>query len=188
MAIPSSSVFKDAIMRLFGVPDDTFNVIADEARVYSLLYPKTVFKTLCDDEEVQRWLQDGYQDKQSSYLVVGYRTLLNARLTSRTHSSSTRQGNRNFETTGERIYSICYRKVRYKFIQSSVEPALQSGKRWKSYFKIRGAKHDEYCEVDLEDEDTDGGSLGTSITTEAEMFLELPAEEPDESDEDDNED
>jgi len=188
MAIPSSSIFKNAVMRLFGAADDTFSVTADEARVYSLLQPKTVFKVLCDDNEVKKWLQDGYQDKQDSYLVIGYRTLLNAVLISRNHPSSTTQRNRNFETTGERIYSICYRKVRYRFIQSSVEPALHSGNRWKSYFKIRGAKEEEYCEVDLEDEDTDGGNLGTSITSEAEMFLELPAEEPDTSEEEDETD
>ena len=175
-------------MKLFGVSDDTFNVTADEARVYSLLNPKNVFKTLCDDNEVKKWLQDGYQDKQDSYLVIGYRTLLNAHLTSRTRPTSMLQTNRNFETTGERIYSICYRKVRYRFMQSSIEPALQPGNRWKSYFKIRGAKEEEYCEVDLEDEDADGGNLGTSITAEAEMFLELPAEEPDRSDEEDEED
>lgn len=166
--VESDSFFKAAITRMFSAEWEkdsrsTFNVTAKEARIYALRRPKDIFKRLCELEAVRKWLQEGYLDKQKSYLVVGYRTLLNAKLIRQDQSSTKVAGQARvpvgavagvdptptgemdvqagvghehraggegeFETIGERIYAICYRKVGFKFFKGVESAFLEPGNR-----------------------------------------------------------
>jgi hypothetical protein len=80
----SNSFFKLAITRFLSAKLEiemfkTYHVTAKEARIYELREPKAIFRKLCELDTVKKWLQDGYIDKQKTYFVIGYRTLLNAR-------------------------------------------------------------------------------------------------------------
>src|SRR5271154_5737868 len=81
----SKTFFKAAITRVFSSmldfeSQDTFYVTSETARRYELRQPNLVFHQLCQDDDVKKWLEEGYHDKQDSHLVIGFRTLLNARL------------------------------------------------------------------------------------------------------------
>lgn len=231
MFTESNSFFQAAITRIFSTnwekdSRSTFNVTAKEARIYALRRPKDIFKRLCELEAVRKWLQEGYLDKQKSYLVVGYRTLLNAKLVRRDHSSTkvtgqarvpvgaaagvdptptgemdvqagvgTKQGaggEGEFETIGERIYAICYRKVGFKFFKGVESAFLEPGNRWKSFSKTRGkAQEEEIVEADIEEKDEGrGGQSQLFVSTYGEEnFVLLSSEDEDESeDEGDSDD
>jgi hypothetical protein len=59
------------------------------------------------------------------------------------------------ETTGERIYAICYRRVKITCHNQKVEAKLLKGNRWQPFAAIRGGKEevDEYYEADLDEQD-----------------------------------
>lgn len=57
------------------------------------------------------------------------------------------------ETTGERIYAICYRKVRITFHKQMIEVKLLRGNQWEPFAKTRGDDViDEYLEANLDEE------------------------------------
>jgi len=231
--IESDSFFKATITRIFSVEweketTDTFHVTAEEGRVYALRQPKAIFKKLCALEDVRKWLEEGFVDKQKTYLVIGYRTLLDAKLVRQTERSTNiaaqgrapigapaevdptptsemdtqaAGGHRNraggageFETNGERIYAICYRKVGFKFFEGIDIAFLESGNRWKSFSKTRGKTQGEVegevVEADIEEEDEGGvGQIELFATTDGEerfVFL-CPNEDDDGKDGDGDE-
>ncbi|KAK4960804.1 hypothetical protein LTR66_012869, partial [Elasticomyces elasticus] len=196
----SDSFFKAMVTRLFSMSwesetNSNFQVSADEGRIYALRQPKALFKQLCTLAKVRKWLQEGYLDKQDTYFVIGYRTLLNAKLIRQDQHSSkvsaqgqvpigaaggvdptpeggmnvevagghgqTAGGEGEFETLGERIYAICYRKVDLKFFEGVDSAFLKSGNHWKSFSKTRGnaSAEDETLEADIEDEDYRGDGV-----------------------------
>lgn len=66
------------------------------------------------------------------------------------------------ETTGERIYSICYRKVRIKTSKrqsgtgsggGGAKLTLQRGNLWKGSIRSLGLASDEIIEANIEDTD-----------------------------------
>jgi len=75
------------------VSSEEWVVRAGEGRIYELRKPKDIFKELCKNKETQKWLQEGYVDKQETYMVIGYRTLVNAKLV--------RQENRSRNASGQ---------------------------------------------------------------------------------------
>ena len=219
MSAESSSFFKLAITRLFSAElekeaSNTFHVTAEEGRIYELREPKKIFKKLCELDDVKQWLQDGYLDNQKTYFVIGYRTLLNAKLSRQEHHSTTASGKGNiptgtlagdptpsdqmdvelaighkskvdkegeFETNGERIYAIGYRKVMLKFHQGIGTPYLKAGNIWETFTKTRGAApaENEVIEADIEEEDESGvGQIETfKIESGEEIFIVLSDEE-----------
>ncbi|KAH6983624.1 hypothetical protein BKA56DRAFT_482926 [Ilyonectria sp. MPI-CAGE-AT-0026] len=81
----SDSFLCATLSRLFSVAlgansNESFKVSAQEARMYTLSQPRTLFRRICESPKAKEWLEEGYLDKQDTFLVVGYRTLLNARL------------------------------------------------------------------------------------------------------------
>ncbi|OCL11218.1 hypothetical protein AOQ84DRAFT_361721 [Glonium stellatum] len=49
---------------------------ASEGRTYELKSPETVFRGLCGDGEVRKWLQDRFRKRRKTYFIVGFRTLI----------------------------------------------------------------------------------------------------------------
>jgi hypothetical protein len=91
---------------------NSFQALANESRSYTPLQPKVLFERLCALEKVREWLKMGYIDKQDTYFVIGYRTLLNAKLVRQDQHSSK-------NTDGERIYAIRYLKIGFKFLKDA---------------------------------------------------------------------
>jgi hypothetical protein len=74
----------------------------------------------------------------------------------------------NFETLGERVYAICYRKVGFKFLKGVGGAFLKSGNRWKPFFSVRGSDPtvDEIVEADIEDDDESGDDTCEKFNTD----------------------
>lgn len=181
--LQSGGSFREAVGRIISattgrVTDSSYYVKAELARLYALRQPKAIFKTLCEMADVREWLEEGYKDKQNSYLIVGYRTLLDATLFGPSKHTSEQ------EIVGERIYAICYRKVRYKFVKSAQRFFLESGNRWKfSITRLAGESlaGDEVVDVDIDVEDERRGiEIATFLTEDGEeRFVFLPSDEED---------
>jgi hypothetical protein len=224
--LESNSFFKTAVTSIFSTEwgkesENSFHVTAEEGRIYALRQPKAIFKKLCEIEEVQKWLQEGYIDKQKTYFVIGYRTLLNAKLVHQDKRSTKvegkvkipvgaavgldptltgymdpqvaighQQGTHNetkFQTIGERIYAICYRKVGFKFSKVGNGAFLDSENSWKSFSKTRGSRAPEENEVVkayIEEQDEDGiGQVETFATADGkERFIYLSQADEDSDD------
>jgi hypothetical protein len=164
----------------------TFHVTADEGYIYMLRQPKELFKRIVDNDNIKKWLEEGYQDKQDTWFVIGYRTFVNAKLFREQRKAAEGSGKAtapageavgdasgsidveaegghkvwdevkgNTKTTGERIYAICYRKVKITFHDGSVDAKLVRGNKWKTFAATRGKSktEDEYLEADIENED-----------------------------------
>jgi hypothetical protein len=89
------------------------------------------------------------------------------------------------ETAGERVYAICYRKVKITFHQGQIDAKLQRGNVWKTFASTtRGSTQqaDEYLEATIEDtDDVDYEKEGysTEIDTSAEdeaVIFAIPPE------------
>jgi hypothetical protein len=63
------------------------------------------------------------------------------------------------ETTGERIYAICYRRVILKFCKGKLQVRLDGYNTWKPFSATMGENEveEEYIEADIADEDDNGG-------------------------------
>ncbi|KAG9656709.1 hypothetical protein KCU98_g5657, partial [Aureobasidium melanogenum] len=53
---------------------------ANGAYVYKLNQPKVLFQQLCENSEARDWLEDGCRQDLESYFVVGFRTLVDAKV------------------------------------------------------------------------------------------------------------
>ncbi|CAM6121424.1 unnamed protein product [Calypogeia fissa] len=85
MEASSDSFFKLQIMKIVSTlfsyeHNNTLHVSAEEGRKYMLRQPKKLFSTLFTREPVKRWLEDQYRDKCKIYFVIGYRTLVDSKL------------------------------------------------------------------------------------------------------------
>jgi hypothetical protein len=165
--------------------EDSLEVTADEARIYSLLQQKAVFEELCAQEETQQWLKYCCREGENPMFVVGYRTLLNAKLVRKTHydtsiagkvqvspalaaglpdSDATRveasasyhdgsKGTLEFDARGERVFAICYRKIKFRYHSGKVDVSLRKGNLWKlSSNRGKVSEDVKLVEAVLEDE------------------------------------
>jgi hypothetical protein len=161
-----------------------------EGMIYEMNQPKKWFKDLCKLKEVQDWLQEGIDDGQDTFMIIGYRTLKDAKLEQRGEAASQTKfqadvpigeaisaaasggvanvglkGNHasreehedTAEMEGERIYALCYRRVKHSWHeQKSVNNAfLQSRNIWRTFSDTRTDDDDDgkFLEVDIEDYD-----------------------------------
>lgn len=72
--------------------EHSLEVQTDEARIYTLLQPDAIFEELCAREETKDWLLQRYRDNEKPLFVVGYRTLLNAKVMRNPHVQSSIMG------------------------------------------------------------------------------------------------
>jgi hypothetical protein len=209
LAVQSGSFVKRAIIKLFSIVRETetgLDIVTEAARLYALSQPEAIFNRLCKLDEVKTWLEKKYIEEKKTYFVIGYRTLLNARIVRRhEHSSKQRTGGSTdeigitgtvaqesseagFETTGERIYAICYRKVCFRFLKGAENAMLGPDNRWKSVLPFReGEDNDEVVEaVTKEIDDVTAGESETISSAEYDERFVLPPtnEEEDQTDED----
>jgi len=89
----SDSFFKTALTRLFSLAgnasDNTVcDIVAEKALIYELRQPTAMFERICAQDSVRKWLQEQHRWGQRSYFIVGYRTLVNAKLNRRQEQSS----------------------------------------------------------------------------------------------------
>ncbi|KAK6356068.1 hypothetical protein TWF718_000442 [Orbilia javanica] len=168
----SDSVFKQAIIKLFLLPlvkgvEGDIQVFSEESCVYLLQQPRELFKRLCDLPNVKSWLEDACVGKRPVYFIVGYRTVLNARFVakeikpprSRRLPPGVGQTTR-YNTTGERIYAICYRKVKFENLKKGRGEILDSTNEWRmfSHHRDAGTEEDQIVVVDISSEDEKGKS------------------------------
>lgn len=69
-----------------------FQISAEEARLYSLAQPKAVFEKLCESDHVRKFLQDCHKERVKPVFVIGYRTLVDAKLVQIDRNVSTTSG------------------------------------------------------------------------------------------------
>src|SRR6266536_4224665 len=160
-----------------------------EGIIYEMNQPKKWFRELCKLKEVQDWLQEGIDDGQDTFMIIGFRTLKDAKLEQRGEatlqtkfqadipigeaiSSAASGGVANVglkgnhasreehedtaEMEGERIYALCYRRVKHSWHErKSVDNAfLQSRNIWRTFSDTRTDDEDgKFLEVDIEDYD-----------------------------------
>ena len=226
LSLESNSFFRLAITRLLSAKletekSKTYHIKAEEGCIYELRQPKTVFQNLCKLDEVKKWLEDTYGDNQKPRFVIGYRTLLNAKLVRQDHRStegsgtlkvptgpdptpcgltdveltaghkSKADGEGELETIGERIYAICYRRVKFNFHNGVRSPYLEAENIWKLYPETRGKgpAEDEFVAVDISEEDETGvgetAVFNTAGGKERFIFLSLDVEDEDEDEDED---
>lgn len=78
------------------------------------------------------------------------------------------------KTTGERIYAICYRKVKVAVHHKKLAAKLLRGNRWRPFATTRGAEGeiDDYMEASMDDEDDlDGCETQEGDVGQAEVFV-----------------
>ena len=86
----------------------------------------------------------------------------------------------DLETVGERIYAICYRRVKVSLIRGEISAKLVPGNVWKSFMATRGnaEQDDDYLEADIEELDDVEGCVvkkGT-IADGEEVVFAIPPE------------
>ena len=84
------------------------------------------------------------------------------------------------ETVGERIYAICYRRVKVSLIRGEISARLVPGNVWKSFMattRDNSEQDDDYLEADIEELDDVEGCVvkkGTSVDREEVVFAIPP--------------
>ncbi|KAF3930042.1 hypothetical protein ABW19_dt0202579 [Dactylella cylindrospora] len=155
----SNSAFRKTIGRLFVSPSVTevreIQVFAEESRVYLTRQPRALFKQLCKISDVRDWLYSFCVSEESVYFIVGYRTLLNARFVGKGITTTISTGSKNdvYQTTGERIYALCFRRINSKLIKKGNmnSEILESTNHWKVLTEDRAAgDEDEYISAELD--------------------------------------
>ena len=68
---------------------DKINIKAQQGWIYELNQPKTLFKELCEQEQVRTWLREGLESQMKSYFVVGQRTFEDATVAVNQQTAST---------------------------------------------------------------------------------------------------
>ncbi|KAF3152659.1 hypothetical protein TWF569_002962 [Orbilia oligospora] len=169
----SNSGFKRALSKIFLSPTvkevgGDVQILAEESRVYMMRQPREIFKQLSGRQSVRDWLTDYYMNSDEDiYFIVGYRTLVNAqfvatdlKVNQKTRHSRSHPGpreNYRYETTGERIYAICFRRVSIISLRNGTPGSmLDSTNYWKTFTEDRGIDMDteeEILSADLEEED-----------------------------------
>ncbi|EPS45333.1 hypothetical protein H072_698 [Dactylellina haptotyla CBS 200.50] len=140
----SNASLKKAFSKLFLLPmfevDGDMQVFAEESRMYTLRQPQTLFKRIYENPSTRSRLQSFCAKNKKIHFVVGFRTLINARFIGKeTRSPQFSRlppqmlGNPLYQTTGERVYAICYRKVNLKKL-SSGDGALSADSDWKGFW------------------------------------------------------
>ncbi|RVD89554.1 uncharacterized protein DFL_000557 [Arthrobotrys flagrans] len=189
----SNSGFKRAISRIFLSPavkevGGDVQILAEESRVYMMRQPRNVFKQLSTLPSVREWLADYYLNSEEDvYFIVGYRTLVNAQFVgadlkvdrkarqNRSHPGA--RENYRYETTGERIYAICSRRVNITTLRNGDIGMLDSTNCWKTFTEDRGLNmdmEDEIISVELEEEDgleEDAFGIATQGSDDSELEL-----------------
>ncbi|KAF3316651.1 hypothetical protein TWF173_001933 [Orbilia oligospora] len=169
----SNSSFKRALSKIFLSPTvkevgGDVQILAEESRVYMMRQPREIFKQLSGRQSVRDWLTDYYMNSDEDiYFIVGYRTLVNAqfvatdlKVNQKARQSRSHPGpreNYRYETTGERIYAICFRRVSITSLRNGTPGSmLDSTNYWKTFTEDRGMDMDteeEILSADLEEED-----------------------------------
>ncbi|KAF3184504.1 hypothetical protein TWF788_005208 [Orbilia oligospora] len=169
----SNSGFKRALSKIFLSPavkevGGDVQILAEESRVYMMRQPREIFKKLSGRQSVRDWLTDYYMNSDEDiYFIVGYRTLVNAqfmatdlKVNQKTQQSRSHPGareNYRYETTGERIYAICFRRVSITSLRNGTPGSmLDSTNYWKTFAEDRGMEMDteeEILSADLDEED-----------------------------------
>lgn len=188
----SVSVFKAQLTKLFGILHEKekglfVGVSAIEGRIYELRNPRETFKRLCSLTDVRVQLQEAIEYKEDMYFIIGYRTFIDARLAEErtkasnisaalagidptgTMDASVKVGRetsigvvKDVETPGERIYGVCYRKVRMATFKTNGNALLDTENIWRIFSNVRlapsieGATISEMVEAQLEDADEVG--------------------------------
>jgi hypothetical protein len=173
--------------------NDDVRISSHEGRIYELKQPKALFQGLCENPEVKEWLQDDIKSGSKSYMIVGYRTFIDASTEARQGSSkeiagkaqvpladlaspvpgvgqavgldlgvgggqgATVKGNAQATFPGERIYAICYRRVKFDFKPwNPAGPRLENENQWVMFSETRrqtDEQNAEMVEADLDDDD-----------------------------------
>ncbi|KAK6345908.1 hypothetical protein TWF730_010251 [Orbilia blumenaviensis] len=176
----SNSSFKKALGRLFlpppfkGVEGD-IQILSQQSCVYTLLQPRALFKRLSGSVAFKEWLSNARTTKTSIYFIVGYRTVWDAQLIGKEMKpTQTRRFQAGFghktryDTSGERVYAICLRKVKF---ENSIERVgtLDPTNEWRPFYKHRGAggEAEEFISVDISDDDEVGSSNFGHFTSQS---------------------
>ncbi|KAF8849476.1 hypothetical protein BDZ45DRAFT_663143 [Acephala macrosclerotiorum] len=140
---------KIASIFIKGKSSSRLSVSADTSFVYEVLQPKAVFSKMCRAADVRKWLGDVKDVGDDAFLIEGYRTLMNATV----WENAEREFEGVFDAKGERIFSIRFRKIKFK-IWSGIEGArLKGDSCWAFYTPKLGIADEEdmeWLEVGLE--------------------------------------
>ncbi|KAF3315812.1 hypothetical protein TWF173_003008 [Orbilia oligospora] len=166
----SSSVFKRALGKLFlppsikGVEGD-IQVLSEESSVYTVLQPRALFQQLSRTSEFRKWLDIACASKKQIYFIVGYRTVTNAQFVGKEIKSPRSRrlqpgvGNATrYNTSGERIYAVCFRRVKFEQSDKGNGGGLDSTNKWRVFSKHRGtnAELEQFISADISDDDEEG--------------------------------
>ncbi|KAF3918687.1 hypothetical protein AA313_de0206826 [Arthrobotrys entomopaga] len=151
--ITKDSSLRKAMSKLFLKPmfqaDGEMQVFAEESRVYTLLQPQALFQRMYEDPDIQKRLQRFCLKSKKVHFITGFRTLLNARFVGKEKRAPQfarlppkLAGEPFYQTTGERIFAICYRKVNLRRLNSKDggDGILNSESDWKGFWEeVRGS-------------------------------------------------
>ncbi|KAF3121705.1 hypothetical protein TWF703_001824 [Orbilia oligospora] len=170
----SSPAFKKALAKFFfpsstkGIEGD-IQVVSTQSSVYTLLQPRTLFNKISGTIEFQNWLGDAWAGKKPLYFVVGYRTVTDAQFIGKEIKSlSNRRIPQNisykprYNTDGERVYAICFRKVKFERSPKGTVQVLGSTNRWRVFNKQRGHALDSELEHIISADLCDDEEVGTN--------------------------
>jgi hypothetical protein len=168
-------------------------VTTDQATTYQLGNSGLWFKNAVKLQPTRKWIEQAIDQGDDVYVVVGYHTLLDARIVESAtmvsgfraqlevpvtaslgatgvvipmgniadpeisgHQQRCQGAQKQFVATGEQIFAVQYRKVRFNWLSSrDLDRAiLEKENRWKVYWDIRGQEGgtSDVLEADLQDE------------------------------------
>jgi hypothetical protein len=127
------------------------------------------FCEACKDTTARKWLEESMA-AGDSYLMVGYRSVVDASVTANRPDSSAAAGMnhvRTYISSCEQVYAIQYRKIHFKWLSSrDVECATLDNSRWKVMWGVRAGDNDGT------DDDVDA-SLGEVVECDDEYLEDL---------------
>jgi hypothetical protein len=219
----STSSFRAQITRLLNLARNktttsSLELKAKAGSAYELKAPTTFFKLACAEPKVRTWLQEGLEQGDDAFFVIGLRTFRDASVVGQSQrqneslkggatvpvgdvvktntgistgdaldakvageKSEERGGQQSYKTEGERVYAICYRKVKLS-TRSISDAVLRKDVEWKLYSDQRDGDPNEpmqeMCTAELEEFDfavESGVSTNLDRTSDAdgtEYFVE----------------
>lgn len=166
-SVPGSWI-KKIISKVFSTSDISastahWHVEADESRNYMLAQPRALFEHVCSLPYTRAWLEDCFQYGDTVYLIVGYRTALNARLTHK-NAGESMSPSTSRRISGERIYAACYRKVEFRSLKGVQSAYLTTKNCWKLFSDARsGKRNNDFLEVNIQDENVTAVDMDNSF-------------------------
>ncbi|KAJ5804818.1 hypothetical protein N7474_010705 [Penicillium riverlandense] len=153
----------------------SIHINTEQVKTYYLDNNGQWFRDTVKSEDVRKWIERTIDEGEDIYVVIGYHTVLDARIAEQSRGQKLLDGNLAVPVSSEQIIAVQYRKVRFRFLSSkSVDNAtLAKEARWERHDRPRYLQSDmeDMVEVALDDDLSLGGDRDKCIAGSEEIVF-----------------